>query len=64
MKIYSFSVDVGLYFIILLLVGIEMFTIFILLEMLLVLICMLSGNLMVVSFLVLEFGVVLYLLYE
>lgn len=64
MEIYSFSINVELYFVILLLVGIEMFTIFILLEMLLVLICMLSGNLMVVSFLVLEFGVVLYLLYE
>jgi len=64
MEVYGIDINSELYFVVLFLVGIEIFTIFILLEMLLVLICMLSGNLIVVSFLVLEFGVVLYLLYE
>lgn len=49
---------------VILLIGVEFFTMFIMLDLLLLVLCLLNGSLLLLSFLVIEFGVIVYLMYS
>lgn len=64
MEIFSVMCYNQLFSVVLLIMGVEFFTIFIILDLILLVICIVYGNLLIVSFLVLEFGVILYIVYN